>query len=75
MFIREIKRQHRRDFMADFECEGCGYIEKNHQGYDDAYYHNNVVPTIKCPKCGKSARDLKTDYRPLTTRYPEGMQI
>lgn len=28
MFIRKINRQYRRDFYADFECEGCGYIEK-----------------------------------------------
>ena len=75
MFIREIKRQHRRDFYADFECENCGYIEKDHPGYDDAYYHNHVVPEMVCPKCGKSDLDLGTDYRPLTTKYPEGMQV
>ena len=75
MFIREIKRQHRRDFYADFECENCGYIEKDHPGYDDAYYHNHVVSEMVCPKCGKSALDLGTDYRPLTTKYPEGMQV
>lgn len=75
MFIRKISRQYRRDFYADFECENCGYIEKDHRGYDDANYHQNVIPTIKCPNCGKSAIDLGTDYRPLTTKYPEGMQI
>lgn len=75
MFIRQIKHQYRRDFYADFECEKCGYIEKDHPGYDDRYYHENVVPDLKCPKCGKTARDLGTDYRPLTPKYPEGMQI
>lgn len=75
MFIREIKRQYRRDFYADFECEGCGYIERDHPGYDDANYHRNVVPTLKCPLCGKSAIDLGTNYRPLTTKYPDWQQI
>ena len=75
MFIREIKRQYRRDFYADFECESCGYIERDVQGYDDAYYHREVVPNRVCPKCRKSAIDLGTDYRPLTTKYPEGMQV
>lgn len=39
------------------------------------YYHNHVVPEMVCPKCGKSALDLGTDYRPLTTKYSEGMQV
>lgn len=75
MFIRKINSQHRRDFRADFECEGCGYIDKNKSGYDDEYYHKSVVPKLVCPNCGKSAIDLGTDYRPLTPKYPEGMTV
>lgn len=75
MFIKKINYQNRRDFKADFECENCGHIEPDSWGYDDDNYHRNVVPTLKCPKCGKTALDLGTDYRPLTTRYPEGMQV
>ncbi len=75
MFIKQINRQHRRDFWADYECENCGHIEKDQPGYDDANFHENVVPKMKCPKCGKSAKDLGTNYRPLTTKYPEGMQV
>ena len=34
MRIKQINRQHRRDFYADYECENCGYIEKDKSGYD-----------------------------------------
>ena len=71
MKIKKITSQHRRDFTAVYECEHCG-LEKVGSGYDDANYHNNVIPNMKCLVCGKSAGD---DYRPLTTKYPEGMQI
>lgn len=71
MRIKEIISQHRRDFKAIFECEHCGYTETK-SGYDDANFHQNVIPTMKCPKCGKVAGE---NYRPLTTKYPEGMQV
>lgn len=71
MKIREIKRQNRRDFWAEFECESCGKTVEQ-KGYDDAHYHRNVIPTLKCPECGAVAPD---NYRPLTTRHPEGFQI
>lgn len=71
MKIKEITCQHRRDFTAVYECEYCGYTEKR-DGYDDANFHNNVIPKMKCIKCGKTADE---NYRPLTTKYPEGYQI
>lgn len=71
MRIKEIISQHRRDFKAIFECEHCGHTETK-SGYDDANFHQNVIPTMKCPKCGKVAGE---NYRPLTTKYPEGMQV
>jgi ribosomal protein L37AE/L43A len=71
MRIKEIISQHRRDFEAIFECEHCGYTETK-GGYDDANYHQNVIPKMKCSKCGKVAGE---NYRPLTTKYPEGMQV
>lgn len=74
MKIKRITYQHRRDFTALFECEGCGNISSA-QGYDDRNFHDNVIPAMKCPACGKSARDLGVDVRPLTTKYPEGFQI
>ncbi len=74
MKIQEILSQSRRDFRAVFICEGCG-ATKTMGGYDDAYYHQEVIPTMQCPKCGKTGAECGADYRPLTTKYPEGFQI
>ena len=74
MKIKEITRQHRRDFDAIYECEGCGNLQKG-DGYDDAFFHANVIPSMRCDKCGKTSAECGADYRPLTTKYPEGYQI
>jgi primosomal protein N' len=71
MKINKILYQHRRDFKAIYECEHCGYTIEG-SGYDDANFHQNVIPSMKCDECGKQAPD---DYRALTTKYPEGFQI
>lgn len=71
MKIKKIINQSRRDFTAIYECEHCG-DEHQGSGYDDANFHKNVIPTFECPKCGKTAGD---DYRPLTTKHPEGYQV
>jgi hypothetical protein len=72
MRIQKITSQYRRDFTAVMECEHCNYVESNVSGYDDAYFHKNVIPTMKCKKCSKTSDE---NYRPLTTKYPEGFQI
>ena len=54
MKIKQITYQNRRDFQAIFQCEHCGN-EVDHWGYDDTNYHNNVIPAMKCEKCGKTA--------------------
>ena len=71
MRIKEIVSQHRRDFTAVYECEHCGATEKS-GGYDDANFHQNVIPSMVCKSCGKKAPD---NYRPLTTKYPEGFVV
>ncbi len=71
MKIKKIVSQHRRDFTAIYECEHCG-AEKQQGGYDDAYYHQNVIPEMTCDECGKTAGD---DYRALTTKHPEGAVV
>lgn len=71
MKIKRIERQHRRDFTATYECEHCGF-EKRGSGYDDRNFHDNVVPDMKCDQCGKKADE---SYRPLATKYPDGMQV
>jgi transcription elongation factor Elf1 len=71
MKIKTIINQHRRDFTAIYECEHCGHEEKG-GGYDDAYFHNEVVPSKKCTECGKTADQ---SYRPLQTKYQEGQLV
>ena len=68
MRIKTIIKQHRRDFTATLECEHCGAEEHLPCGYDDATYHQNVIPSFECEKCGKKAPE---NYRPLTTKYRE----
>lgn len=71
MKIRRILSQYRRDFKAEYECEHCGHI-KTGIGYDDANFHQNVIPDMTCDKCGKKAPD---GYVARATKYPEGYQI
>ena len=73
MKITRIVSQSRRDFVAKYECEHCGDVHEG-RGYDDANFHNNVIPKMPCrnTECGKTSGD---DYRPLTTKYPAGMQV
>ena len=46
----------RRDFSYDAICEHCGNEEKNISGYDDTNYYENVIPGMKCKKCGESSK-------------------
>ena len=71
MKIKTIESQNRRDFHAVYECEHCGHTHRG-SGYDDTYFHQNVIPQMKCESCGKTAGD---DYRPLATKYPDGMSV
>ena len=67
MKIKEITSQSRRDFRAIYVCESCG-DEKAMGGYDDANFHNNIIPRMICSECGETAPD---NYRPLPTKYSE----
>lgn len=67
MKINKIISQHRRDFVAELECESCGTCETLTNGYDDDNYHRNVIPKMKCKSCGEVSPD---EYRPLTTQWP-----
>ena len=54
MRIKNKIRQSRRDFTAVYQCEHCG-AERASGGYDDAHFHQNVIPTMKCHECGEVA--------------------
>jgi len=43
--------------------------------YDDRNFHDNVIPNMECPKCGKSTKSENgvVDYN--ETKYPEGWQV
>lgn len=71
MKIKKITSQHRRDFSAIYECEGCGNEESSGGGYDDRYFHDNVIPAMKCEKCGKSRNDLGATSEPTPTKYAD----
>lgn len=71
MKIKQMLSQHRRDFRAIYVCEHCGH-EKEGSGYDDANFHDNVIPKMCCDACGKTSPD---GYIPQATRYPEGFQV
>jgi transcription elongation factor Elf1 len=69
--IKEKTSQHRRDFTAIYKCEHCDH-EQTGDGYDDAYFHKNVIPTLVCDQCGMKGGEK---YEPLATKYPEGYTV
>jgi len=71
MKIKKITSQHRRDFTAIYECEHCG-AEWESDGYDDAHFHENVIPEMICDKCNRTSDE---SYRPLMPKYSEGRQV
>ena len=72
MKIKKITSQSRRDFNAVMVCEHCGHEQDLKGGYDDRYYHANIIPAIECKSCGKSAGN---DYTAIATKYPDGAVI
>jgi len=69
--MKVIKKynQMRRDCWADLECENCGNKETYKSAYDDRNYWDNVVPSYKCKKCGKSTNDLGLKPKFTQTKY------
>ena len=53
MKIKAILSSHRNDYTADMECEHCGHVQRDNWGYNDANYHENVIPHMHCGACGK----------------------
>lgn len=67
MKIKEKASQYRRDFTAVYGCEHCGETETS-SGYDDSYFHSQVIPGMKCKSCGKTSGD---DYKSQATKYAD----
>lgn len=69
MHIKQKISQYRRDFTAEYECEHCGGFQRG-SGYDDAYFHEYVIPSMVCATCGKRAAEATS-----TADVPEGAVI
>lgn len=54
MKIKKVLSSHRYDFTAIMECEHCACEQHLSTGYDDANYHQNVIPSMTCQSCGKN---------------------
>ena len=65
MQIKEITFEMGNDFHAVMECEHCGHTRRNKSGYNDAYYHEHVIPAMKCVACGKSTMSTTTPKKLL----------
>ena len=61
MKLKTILRRLRNDVWVDLVCEFCGHLETDVSAYDDAYYWYRVLPTRKCPACGKASDDKEED--------------
>ena len=71
MRLIEKYNQFRRDCWCDLECENCGEKATNKHAYDDRNYWDNVIPTQKCEKCGKSTKDLGLQPEKIATKYSD----
>lgn len=54
MRIERIIDRHRNDFCAVMICEHCGGLQTIKTGYDDAHYHQHVIPAMTCVGCRKN---------------------
>lgn len=71
MKVTSVYNQHRRDCWCDLECESCGEKQTYKSAYDDRNFWDNVVPSFKCKKCGKSTNDLGEKPAAIATKYDE----
>ena len=69
--MKVIKKynQNRRDCWVDLECEKCGAKRTLTSAYDDRNYWDNVIPNLKCEKCGESSKTLGVDIEFINTKY------
>ena len=67
--------QYRRDFDGIVKCQFCGHEEELHNGYDDHFYHTQVIPNLMCSKCHKSTISENDTIQKVTLKYPEDIQL
>lgn len=71
MKLIEKIAQNRRDFQGKYECQSCGHIEVDNglRSYDDDYFHDEVIPSMRCEQCGESTFSLDLPNERMATRY------
>lgn len=75
MIIKNILTQNRRDFTAIMKCEFCDYETQEDNGYDDRYFHDEVIPEMECKGCGKSTKSEGGTIAHTETKYPDNLQV
>lgn len=70
MKIKKILSQIRRDYSAIMCCEFCQHEQEDKSGYDDRYYHDNIIPNMVCRKCGESTISKNGTVDKTPTKYP-----
>jgi hypothetical protein len=56
-------------------CEFCNNESLNEYGYDDRFYHDEVIPNMECNQCNKSTKSEGCEILVTPTKYPEGFQV
>jgi hypothetical protein len=51
MHIAEVTWRQRNDFHFIAECRYCGYRFRRGDGYADACFQQEVLPSQHCPNC------------------------
>jgi ribosomal protein L37AE/L43A len=69
MKIQTITHRSRRDFTAIYECESCR-VTVTGNGYDDANFHENVIPGWACAACG-----VASNKQTSTATIPAGLVL
>ena len=62
MVLLRINTCQNFDFWEDSRCEHCGKEFFDKRGYNDTNYHQNVIPKLPCPSCGKNS-EQSDDFR------------
>jgi C4-type Zn-finger protein len=75
MKITKTYSWNRRDFSYDAKCESCGHESKNYSGYDDRNYYDNVMPAMKCEKCGRCSNDTDSAPDKTSLKYDENITM
>lgn len=63
MRLTKVTERYGNDFWGEIECEFCQHKAKLDSGYEDAYYHAEVIPSMVCRSCGKTGKQWKEQQR------------